>query len=276
MPGVDLRHLLQTHGLAARKAYGQCFLHDIGVLTRIAEAAVPQGTTHVVEIGAGLGALTAALANTGVEVHAIEKDHRLVPILLDLFRDQPNVHITQGDATELDLPALVPADVRPHVAGNLPYSVSTPLLLALVAQRDRTGPATVMLQKEVADRLCAEPSTKAYGSLTVLFGLLADIEHVLDVGPGAFSPPPSVDSSVIRIVWLSGPRYPVASVAHFERVVRAAFSQRRKTLRNALHTAFEKDRVAEAGRLSGVALDRRAETLSVAEHAALAAALAPT
>lgn len=273
MTRIDLRHLLQTHGLHAKKAYGQCFLHDATVLERIASAAVTPGTTHVVEIGAGLGALTASLANTGVEVHAIEKDRRLVPLLQELFADQPTIHIHPGDATELAFASLVPAGIRPTMAGNLPYSVSTPLLLALLEQRDRTGPATVMLQREVADRLRARPRTKAYGSITALFGLLADIEHVLDVGPGAFSPPPTVWSSVIRIAWLPAPRFEVPSVARFEKSTRAAFAQRRKTLRNSLQTAFARDVVEEAGAQAGLALDRRAETLSVEELAALARAL---
>ncbi len=273
MSRIDVRHLLQTHGLHAKKAYGQCFLHDLGVLERIASAAVVPGTTHVVEIGAGLGALTASLANTGVEVHAIEKDHRLIPLLQELFRETPSIHIHPGDATELDFASLVPAGIRPTMAGNLPYSVSSPLLLALLGQRDRIGPATVMLQREVAERLRAPTRTKAYGSLTALFGLLADIEHVLDVGPGAFSPPPSVHSSVIKLTWLPAPRFEVPSVAAFEKTTRAAFSQRRKTLRNALQTAFAKDAIEDAGTRAGIALDRRAETLSVEELAALTRAL---
>lgn len=273
MPRIDVRHLLQTHGLHARKSYGQCFLHDTHVLERIASAAVVPGTTHVVEIGAGLGALTASLANTGVEVHAIEKDTRLIPLLNEVFAGTPSIHIHHGDATELEFASLVPAGVRPTLAGNLPYSVSSALLLALLAQRDRSGPATVMLQREVAERLRAPTRTKAYGSLTALFGLLADIEHIMDVGPGAFSPAPTVHSSVIRIRWLPSPRFEVPSVADFERSTRAAFSQRRKTLRNALQTAYAKDVVEDAGARAGVALDRRAETLSIEELAALARAL---
>jgi len=274
MTTVDVRHLLKTHGLAAKKSFGQCFLHDPEVLRRIAEAAVPPGTTHVVEIGAGLGALTASLANTRVNVVAIEKDTRLVPLLEEIFRDIENVRIVAGDATELAFASLVPAGVVPAMAGNLPYSVSTPLLLALLLQRATTGPATVMLQKEVAARLRAKPRTKEYGSLTVLFELLADVEHVLDVGAGAFTPAPKVDSTVIQLKWLAAPRHDVPNLPHFEKVVRAGFSQRRKTLRNALQTAFLRDQVEAAGASSGLALERRAETLSVGEFAALAKALA--
>jgi 16S rRNA (adenine1518-N6/adenine1519-N6)-dimethyltransferase len=269
MAGVDVRHLLQTHGLMARKALGQCFLHDTGVLTRIADAVAGPDSAEVIEIGAGLGALTATLAERGHRVHAIEKDARLIPLLEDIFRDTPAVRIVRGDATELDLASLA-TGARPFVAGNLPYSVSSPLLLALLAQRDRLGPATVMLQREFAQRLAASPRSKDYGSLTALFGLLADVHHVLDVGPGAFSPPPTVHSSVIRVVWLDAPRFSVPSVAYFERVTRAAFSQRRKTLRNALQTAFARDLVREAGEAAGLDLDRRAETLSVEELAGLA------
>lgn len=270
---VDVQHLLASHGLDARKALGQCFLHDQHVLDRIAAEAVPRGATHVVEIGAGLGGLTRALAKTGVSVVAIEKDARLVPLLRQIFADTPRVTIVEGDATALELASLVPAGVRPFVAGNLPYSVSSPLLLAMLAQRERIARATVMLQREVAERLTARPSTKAYGSLTALFGLLADVEPLLEVGPESFTPAPRVDSSVIQIDWLEGPRHEVPSVPDFERVLRAAFAQRRKTLRNSLQTRFDRASIDAAGEATGLAMDRRAETLTVAELAALSRAL---
>lgn len=274
LPEIDVRRLLEQHGLRAKKALGQCFLHDPGVLSRIAAAAT-EGASTVIEIGAGLGSLTRALAATGTTVVAIEHDRDLVPILRSVFADAPGVSFVEADATSVRFAELTPGITRPHIAGNLPYSISSPLLLALLAQRAEIGPATIMLQREVAARIAAPPGSKTYGSLSVLFALYAEVETLFDVGPGAFTPAPSIWSRVLRVRWRAEPSADVGDFDHFERVLRAAFNQRRKTLRNALSAQFPRDRVEAAGAQAGVALERRAETLDVREFAALAAALTP-
>lgn len=272
LPEIDVRLLLQEHGLRAKKALGQCFLHDPGVLSRIAQAAT-EGASTVIEIGAGLGSLTRALAATGAQVVAIEHDRDLVPILRSVFAATPSVSFVEADATMVRFAELTPGVRRPPIAGNLPYSISSPLLLTLLAQRDEIGPATIMLQREVAARIAAPPGSKTYGSLSVLFRLYAVVETLLDVGPGAFTPAPSIWSRVLRVRWREQPSVVVGDFEHFERVLRAAFNQRRKTLRNALSAQFPRDLVEAAGAQAGVALERRAETLDVGEFAALAAAL---
>ncbi len=192
-----------------------------------------------------------------------------------LVRDAPGVSSVEADATSVRFAELTPGITRPHIAGNLPYSISSPLLLALLAQRAEIGPATIMLQREVAARIAAPPGSKTYGSLSVLFALYAEVETLFDVGPGAFTPAPSIWSRVLRVRWRAEPSADVGDFDHFERVLRAAFNQRRKTLRNALSAQFPRDRVEAAGAQAGVALERRAETLDVREFAALAAALTP-
>jgi 16S rRNA (adenine1518-N6/adenine1519-N6)-dimethyltransferase len=268
----DARALLREHGLSPKKRLGQCFLVDPRIVRSIAETAA-HGAQTVIEIGAGLGALTLALADLRVHVVAIERDRDLIPVLEKLAASHSNIEIVQADATRVALASLSRSP-RPHVAGNLPYSVTSPLLLAMLEQRATLGPATVMVQREVADRLVAPPGGRDYGSLSVLFQLHAEIERVLSVPASAFHPVPSVDSTVLRLEWRSVLAAPVPDAAFFERVVRAAFSQRRKTLRNSLSSAFPKEAVRSAGSRAGIDLDRRAETLGIAEFARLATALA--
>jgi 16S rRNA (adenine1518-N6/adenine1519-N6)-dimethyltransferase len=273
IPRIDVAGLLAAHGLRAKKSASQSFLHERGVLERIAALATRDRPSWVVEIGAGLGSLTAELARAGAHVAAIERDPRLVPVLESVFRDVPSISIVAGDATELRFASLVPAGVRPAVAGNLPYAITTPLVLALFAQRREIGAATIMVQREVALRLAAAPGGKEYGSLTVLLGLHADVRRELDVRPGSFLPPPQVHSSVLRIEWLAAPRSPIADEALFERVVRAAFGQRRKMLLNSLGARFPRDVAAAALESASIAPSRRAETLTGSEFASLANAL---
>lgn len=269
---IEVRELLRKHELRIKKSLGQCFLVDDRVLKAIAEAAVRGDPDAVVEIGPGLGTLTRALADVAPRVVSIERDRSLIPVLEELFADAPHVSIVSGDALELEYAPLT-APLKPALAGNLPYSITSPLLLALLAQRASIGPATIMIQREVAERLLAEPNTREYGSLTVLFNLHANLEHLFDVPPSAFHPQPKVTSTVLRLEWLDAPRIDVGDPAHFERVVRAAFSQRRKTLRNALSTQFDRPVIETAAEAIGLALERRGETLNLSEFARLASAL---
>jgi 16S rRNA (adenine1518-N6/adenine1519-N6)-dimethyltransferase len=269
----EILALLERHGLHTNKALGQNFLVDDRVLADIARAALRDGPTALVEIGPGPGTLTALLAESGLPLVALEKDRGLVPVLSDLFRDRPNVRILEADALETDFTALHPGHARPAVIGNVPYYISSPLLIALIAQHARLGPTTLMLQREVVDRLVAAPGSKDYGSLSVMLQARAELERVRHVPPSAFVPRPKVDSTVLRIRWLPEPRVPLGDPEHFERVVRAAFGQRRKMLRNSLRTRFEDAALSAAEAASKVSLARRAETLNLDEFSRLALAL---
>lgn len=270
---VDVRRLAERHGLRPKKAFGQNFLTDPNILHKIAAAAVRGQPEAVLEIGPGLGSLTAALREEGARVVAIEKDRALIPVLEELFAEDPEVQVAEGDATRLEIRRHLPTARSIHVAGNLPYSVTTPLLLRLLAEREHFGRAVVMIQREVAERLGAEPSTKDYGSLTVLFQMYFDVELLFEVSPGCFWPRPEVTSTVLALVPLDAPRYAVPSQAALERVVRAAFSQRRKTLWNSMRGAFAGEALQAAAAAAEIDLGRRAETLTGQEFARLASLL---
>lgn len=272
---AHVRDMLARHELRLKKSLGQSFLVDDNILNAIADTATRDDPEAVVEIGAGVGTLTRCLAERAKQVVTIERDRTLIPVLRDeVFKDSPHVRVIEGDALEQDFAALT-APIKPALAGNLPYSITTPLLLALLAQRANLESATIMIQREVADRLAADVDTREYGSLTLLFQLHADVEHVFDVSPSCFIPPPKVVSSVLRLEWLPCPRVQVDDPAHLELVVRAAFSQRRKTLRNSLSTKFAKPDIERAAEAASIKLERRAETLTLSEFSALASHLPP-
>src|SRR5579884_1951052 len=247
----------------ARKRFGQHFLEAAWVRKVIA-AIDPQPDDTFVEIGPGRGALTRPLAERARRVVAYEIDRDLAAQLRAAA--MPNVDVLEGDFLNADAPDSS-ASHPIRVAGNLPYNVASPILFKLV-DWSRTGvalaDATVMLQREVADRLLADPGSRDYGVLTVLIRHRASVERVLALPPGAFRPPPKVHSAVVRLRF-HAPDPPVDDEAAFERVVKAAFAQRRKTLANALRS--------QTARMQSdpfIDLGRRAETVSVAEFAALA------
>lgn len=270
---IDVRQLAERHGLRPKKAFGQNFLIDPNILHKIASAATRGGPEAVLEIGPGLGSLTAALAEQVPRVVAVEKDRSLVPVLRELFADTPQVQIVEGDATTLEIRAHLPEARALHVVGNLPYSVTTPLLLRLLAEREHFQRAVVMIQREVAERLGATPNTKDYGSLTVLFSMYFELDLLFDVSPGCFWPRPEVTSTVLSLRPLPAPRHPVPSQSALERVVRAAFSQRRKTLWNSMRGSFAGEELERAAAAAGLDLSRRAETLTASEFARLASLL---
>lgn len=250
-----------------RKRFGQHFLTDRHYLQRIVEAIAPRPGEAMLEIGPGTGILTAELASVVRPLHVIEIDRDLASELRGRFpADQVLVH--EGDALELDL-ATLPAPLR--VVGNLPYNVSTPILFRMEEQAARLRDCTFLLQKEVVERMVAAPATPEYGRLSVMLQSRFAMADVLDVPPGAFTPPPKVNSAVVRMRPLGEDRPRARDEALFRSIVAAAFSQRRKTLRNAAR-AF----VAEAAyAAAGIDAGRRGETLSVVEFVALAdAALA--
>lgn len=265
--------LLRQHGRQAKKSWGQNFLHDPRIVARIADAAALQPTDVVVEIGAGLGALTGALAARARRVLAIERDRDLALLLRQAFAEVASVTILETNALTFDFAAVAAAE-RLVVVGNLPYNIASPLLFRLLDQRAALRSATVMLQRELAQRLVAGPGTRRYGAPSVLLQQHAELHTCLQVGRGAFVPPPRVDSTVIRLDFRAAPRAP-ADDAALRQTVRAAFGMRRKTLLRALSAAFPGEAVALALAQCGIDPRARAETLSVMQFAALSRALPP-
>jgi 16S rRNA (adenine1518-N6/adenine1519-N6)-dimethyltransferase len=253
-----------VEGHVARKRFGQNFLADPHYVKRIADAVAPKPGETVVEIGPGLGALTGELVARAGRVVAVEIDRDLAARLRERFGPD-RLELIVGDALTLDFAALG-HDLR--VVGNLPYNISSPLLFHLAAQAQALRDVTVMLQKEGVARMTAPPATPEYGRLTVMLKATFAIERLFTVPPGAFRPAPSVDSAVARLTPLRETRPAIRDAARFERVVAAAFSQRRKTLRNALADLVAPDAFAAAG----IDPQRRGETLSVQEFVALAGA----
>jgi 16S rRNA (adenine1518-N6/adenine1519-N6)-dimethyltransferase len=246
----------------ARKRFGQHFLHDRGVVARIVAAIAPRAGEHVLEIGPGLGALTAPLAAGLDRLHVLEIDRDLVA-RLERENADGKLAIHAGDALEFDYASL-PAPLR--VVGNLPYNISTPLLFRLAGYADRLVDAHFMLQREVVDRIVAAPATSEYGRLSVALQARFDVARLFTVGAGAFSPPPKVESAVVRMVPKRPPVLPAAIEARFDRIVTRAFTQRRKTLRNALADAVAPERLVALG----IDPQARPETLGYAEFLAIA------
>jgi 16S rRNA (adenine1518-N6/adenine1519-N6)-dimethyltransferase len=256
----------------------QHFLHDRNIARRIAEAIPAPAGSRVVEIGPGHGALTEPLLARGFRVLAVELDRVMAEELRRRWGDEERFELVEGDALDVRLPDAADGDPV-WVAGNLPYAITSPLLFHLLDQIDRarvTG-MVFMIQKEVAERLAADPGTKAYGALTVGVRLVADVERLFDVGPGAFRPPPAVVSSVIRLNPHDRFGLDEARRERLRRLVQALFGQRRKQLQKSLRTlaglALDQEATARVAARSGLDLARRPETLSPEEFLALEAAL---
>jgi 16S rRNA (adenine1518-N6/adenine1519-N6)-dimethyltransferase len=276
----DPRRVLARHGLTAKKSWGQNFLHDRSVLARIVAAAGASAADTVVEIGAGLGTLTAALAKAApppARILAVERDPDMQRVLAAELGGDVRVEVVAADALAFDYGAVSRAAGRPViVVGNLPYQISSALVLALVDAGARGGiaRAVVMLQREMAQRIVAPPGSRTYGRLTVAVAQHAEARILFHVRPGSFHPAPAVTSSVVGLTPRAAPLAPVRDAALFEAVVKQAFATRRKMLRGALSAQFGDAAVAAALAASGVAGTKRAEELSVADFARLANALA--
>ena len=272
--------------LQPKKRFGQHFLHDRGIVQRILDAFDPQPGETLVEIGPGPGALTRPLLERCALLHVIELDRDLAARLrADFDRWLParpaspipglvpsaQLVVHEADALKFDFCSLVPTGGALRIIGNLPYNISTPLLFHLLDQRHCIADMLFMLQKEVVDRMAAAPGNKDYGRLSVMLQWQLRVEKLFDVRPGAFTPPPKVDSSVVRLVPHALPPIQVRDADAFARVVRAAFAQRRKTLRNNLKGLMS----SETLEALGIDPQRRAETLTLGEFAAVANALPP-
>jgi len=247
-----------------RKRFGQNFLVDDRVVHAIVSAISPRSDEHLVEIGPGQGVLTRRLLHECGSLDVVELDRDLVGYLRTEFTNEERLRIHSGDAMKFDYSSLA-TEGPLRVIGNLPYNISTPLLFYLFEQSFCIKDMHFMLQKEVVDRLCANPGDRDYGRLSVMASYYCSMESLLDVYPESFHPQPQVTSSVVRLV--PHQEKPVG-IAHevLNRVVVAAFSQRRKTLRNALGTLFSADEIESAG----IAPGERAERLSLADFARLA------
>ena len=280
------RALLERYGLRAKKSWGQNFLGDEGILDDIARLAAPREGDPVVELGAGLGHLTARLVARGARVVAVERDRDMAAVLRGELGGR--IVLLEADAARLEYGKVAaaitastptPASTPPPaskiaVVGNLPYHLTSPILFSLLDQVEHVSRAVFLVQREVAERLAARPGTADWGILSVLLQREAEVSIERIVPPGAFLPPPKVDSAVVCAIFRP-PLEQVRDPARFRRLVKAGFAQRRKTLKNALGAA----RVAEPGALhaalaaAGVDPGRRGETLTVAEWAALDRAL---
>lgn len=267
--------VLRTHGLATKKSLGQHFLVDDNVVGRILELADVGRSDVVLEVGPGIGTLTTALCELAAAVVAVERDAELLPVLLETTSVCPALVVVRADAARVELDALVtPAGLPTKLVANLPYGVAATVVLRVFAELLSVRSATVMVQAEVADRMTATPGGKDYGAYTVKLRLLAEPAGRFRVPPSVFLPPPRVDSAVLRLDRVSRTE-PAAILAAAAAAAEAAFSQRRKTLRNALLAAWGRSAGDVDSALSAAGIDgrRRAETLSVNEFVALASAV---
>lgn len=275
----DAREALAAANLRPRKRWGQHFLCDLGVVRRIVEMATSPEEPAVLEIGPGLGALTDALAAQARRLYLVEIDRGLASRLEERYADRPHVHVLVGDVLELALETLVDAP-RATVVGNLPYNITTPILFRLLDLRHRFPRAVVMMQREVATRLAGRPGGKEWGVLPALIQTYAEVRIAFRVSRRSFLPPPRVESAVVELRWSAAPRVDVADFGSYREVVRAAFGQRRKTLRNALEgltaaRGLDAAAVRTAFEHAGIDPGTRAERLSTADFARLARALEP-
>jgi len=266
--------LLRSRGLKAKHSWGQNFLSDEGVLSRIAAEAELTPNDVVVELGAGLGHLTRALLSSGARVVAVERDREVAAVLRE---ELPELKLLEANAAELEFAKAAEAS-EVVVVGNLPYHLSSPILFEVLEQWRSVKRAVFTLQAEVVDRLSAEPGGRDYGLLTVLLGLHFRARQCFFLGRHLFHPPPKVDSAVLRLDRLEQPRAQVTDEARFKQVVKAGFAQRRKTLSNSLQSDRKLAEAFDLGaslKAAGIDGKRRAETLSVEEFAALERSLVP-
>jgi 16S rRNA (adenine1518-N6/adenine1519-N6)-dimethyltransferase len=257
----------KTHlGHTARKRFGQNFLHDHYIIDSIVAAIAPQADDNIVEIGPGLGALTEPVAEKVNCLNVVELDRDLAERLEKhpFLRDKLN--ITQADAMQFDFSKLASEDKQLRVFGNLPYNISTPLMFHLFSFADKIKDMHFMLQKEVVNRLCAGPNSKAYGRLTVMAQYYCKVIPVLEVPPTAFKPAPKVDSAVVRLEPYDVPPFVAKSLKILNQVCSMAFNQRRKTIRNGLRDLLSAEQLQEIG----IDVTKRAENITIEEYVNIA------
>lgn len=272
----ELKALLERYGFSFSKSLGQNFLIDENVLSKIVDAAAPDDNTCALEIGPGAGTLTQRLAERAKTVAAVEIDSALIPILNETMADYNNFHLVHADVMETDLKKLTKelfGETPFCVAANLPYYITTPIVMGLLESDLPVTAMTLMVQKEVADRMVAKPGTKEYGALSVAVQYYTKASFVCKAEPHCFIPQPKVASSVIKLEVLPKPSVEVKCEKLFFKVVKSAFGQRRKTLCNSLskspYISISKDVVCKALSIMGLDEGIRGERLSVADFARL-------
>ena len=274
--------VLERHGFTFKKSFGQNFLTDTNILQKIVDTAEIDDQVNVIEIGPGIGALTEFLAERAAEVMAFEIDHRLVPILADTLRDFDNVTVVNEDILKVDLAQHIQnfknPDLPIKVVANLPYYITTPILMHLIESGIPFSEFVVMMQKEVADRISAKPNTKAYGSLSIAVQYYMTAKVAFIVPRTVFVPAPNVDSAILKMVRRPEPAVAVEDEKFFFKVSKASFAHRRKTLWNNLTGYFgkteeAKDKLTKALDQAGLSPSVRGEALGLEEFASLADAL---
>ena len=274
--------VLERHGFTFKKSFGQNFLTDTNILQKIVDTAEIDDQVNVIEIGPGIGALTEFLAERAAQVMAFEIDHRLVPILADTLRDFDNVTVVNEDILKVDLAQHIQnfknPDLPIKVVANLPYYITTPILMHLIESGIPFSEFVVMMQKEVADRISAKPNTKAYGSLSIAVQYYMTAKVAFIVPRTVFVPAPNVDSAILKMVRRPEPAVAVEDEKFFFKVSKASFTHRRKTLWNNLTGYFGKteevkEKLTKALDQAGLSPSVRGEALSLAEFASLADAL---
>ncbi|MGA9919239.1 MAG: 16S rRNA (adenine(1518)-N(6)/adenine(1519)-N(6))-dimethyltransferase RsmA [Paraburkholderia sp.] len=253
--------------MQVRKRFGQHFLHDPGIIRRIVDAVAPVVGDRIVEVGPGRGALTWSLLARAKNMDVVEIDRDLAKVLIDDSRAEGHLRVHVENVLDTDFIRLRGDGAPLKIVGNLPYNISTPLLFNLLKQRAAIGDMYFMLQKEVVDRMAAPPGGKEYGRLTVMLAAYAEVEALFDVGPGAFQPRPKVWSAIVRLRPTLEPRFDIGSDVALRTVVTAAFSHRRKTLRNGLKSLLTSEEIEACGIDPGL----RPETLAPAQFGLLAA-----
>jgi 16S rRNA (adenine1518-N6/adenine1519-N6)-dimethyltransferase len=243
----------------ARKRFGQNFLHDASIIQKIVDAIAPQNGDHLVEIGPGQAALTIPLLQATGVIDAVELDRDLLAVLEEKCAAYGNINLHNADALKFDFAGLKTDERQLRLIGNLPYNISTPILFHLLEQRAAIKDMHFMLQKEVVDRMAANPGSKTYGRLSVMLQAYCSVEQLFDIGPSAFKPAPKVDSSIVRLVPYANSN--TNNEQNFAKIVTCSFAQRRKTLRNNLKRLLSEDQIKQAGIDPGT----RAETLHVAD-----------
>jgi len=276
---ASIKKELAAYGLVPKKKWGQHFLIDRNILNKVIRAAQLEREDVVLEIGPGVGEMTLALAREARRVIAVEIDPKLVEILKRKMKDYPNVEVVKGDILKIDFNQLCRREgQRVKVVANLPYQISTPLIFYFIGLKVFFPTLTLMLQKEIAERLVAAPGTKAYGPLSILVQLYSNPSICFYVKPSAFFPPPKVESAVVHMVSKEKPMVKLDDEKWFKKVVRGCFGYRRKTLVNGLkHSGLSLPQNLER-RIEGIGIDplRRPETLTIQEFARLAEALKPS
>ena len=275
----EVKAIMERHGLRFNKGYGQNFLINEAVPKRIAAECGAEADSGILEIGPGIGTLTCELCRLYKKVVAVEIDTSLIPALQETTAEFDNLTIINADVLKVDLPALIAKEfdgMQVTVCANLPYYITTPILMGLLESGCRFENITVMIQKEVALRLCAKPGDADYGAVTASVARYGQVSRLFTVSAGSFMPAPKVDSAVIRIAIDPVRRYAVKDERMMGRTIRGAFAMRRKTLVNSLASEFgelNKEAITEAVMAAGLSPEVRGERLGIPQFAALADAL---